>query len=106
MKSGVTISNQESVSMQWKYPDSNRAMKFKTQQSVGKVTLTACFHSHGPLLLEFKEPDPSINVLQYTQTLDTLHKATKNKVQVCCRQMSPFCTTIQGRMSLRCMPRH
>ncbi|GFU87996.1 hypothetical protein TNCV_1335651 [Trichonephila clavipes] len=30
-------------------------------------------------LLEFKRPDVSINVQRYTQTLDKLHKAIKNK---------------------------
>ncbi|GFV03301.1 hypothetical protein TNCV_4018981 [Trichonephila clavipes] len=32
-----------------------------------------------PQLLEFKEPDALINAQRYTQTLDTLHKAIKNK---------------------------
>ncbi|GFY61426.1 hypothetical protein TNIN_14931 [Trichonephila inaurata madagascariensis] len=31
------------------------------------------------LLLYFKEPDVSINTQRYTQILDTLHKAIKNK---------------------------
>ncbi|GFX10135.1 integrase catalytic domain-containing protein [Trichonephila clavipes] len=33
----------------------------------------------GPLLLEFKEPDVFINAQRYTQTLDKLYKAIKNK---------------------------
>ncbi|GFU92072.1 hypothetical protein TNCV_1659041 [Trichonephila clavipes] len=45
----------------------------------------------GPLLLEFKEPDISIKAHRYTQTLDTQHKAIKNKRL---NVLSSFCTTI------------
>ncbi|GFW16700.1 hypothetical protein TNCV_1639361 [Trichonephila clavipes] len=37
----------------------------------------------------------------YTQTIDTQHKAIKNKVHVCYRQVLSFCMTIHDRMSPR-----
>ncbi|GFS47345.1 histone-lysine N-methyltransferase SETMAR [Trichonephila clavipes] len=37
---------------------------------------------HGPLLLEFKEPEISLNVQRCTQILDKLHKAIKNKPSI------------------------
>ncbi|GFW38023.1 transposase [Trichonephila clavipes] len=66
----------KSNSMQWKHPDSPRPEKFKAQQSTRKVMLMAFFDLQRPLLLEL---DFFINVQWYTQILDKLHKAIKNK---------------------------
>ncbi|GFV12979.1 uncharacterized protein TNCV_3175141 [Trichonephila clavipes] len=93
----------KSISMQWKHPDSPRPKQFKAQQLTRKVMLTAFFNVQELLLLYFKEPDVSINTQRYTQILDTLHKAIKNKH---CRQVSSFCSTMQGNMSPRCVSRH
>ncbi|GFV87138.1 histone-lysine N-methyltransferase SETMAR [Trichonephila clavipes] len=43
------------------------------------VTASKTDQPAGPQLLEFKEPDVSINAIRYTQALDKLHKATRNK---------------------------
>lgn len=66
-------------SMQWKHPSSPKPKKFRVQQSAGKVMLTVFFDIQGPLLLEFLEPNETINSQRYIQTLDKLHQAIKSK---------------------------
>ncbi|GFS32750.1 histone-lysine N-methyltransferase SETMAR [Trichonephila inaurata madagascariensis] len=63
---------------------------------------TAFLDMQGPLLLEFKEPDVSINAQWYTQTLDKLHKAIKNNrpsmlwpgVIILCNNARPHVTKV------------
>ncbi|GFT60283.1 hypothetical protein TNCV_4970971 [Trichonephila clavipes] len=77
MKPGVTTFNRKSVNMRWKHPDSHSPKN----SDLGKLILTTIFDMQGLLLLEFIDPDASINAQRYSQTLYTLHKAIKNKLQ-------------------------
>lgn len=65
--------------MQWKRADSPRPKKFRTVKSAGKRMVAVIWNCQGVLLIDWLEPDASINSDAYVETLTKLRRAIQNK---------------------------
>ena len=60
------------VSMEWRHPTSPCSKNFKSQQSAGKVMVTAFWDSVGVILVDFMSKEATINSDVYINTLKKL----------------------------------
>ena len=65
------------ASMEWRHPTSPRSKKFKSQQSAGKVIVTAFWNNVGVVLADFVSKGATINSDVYIDTLKSSKKEYK-----------------------------